>query len=144
MRPASIRKFEILFLASLLVGLIGTVMTWNATVTQFQAAAGGVELNPAILVGILVVVYAINLLLWYLAAHRASNVAKWILVVFMLIGLIGLPAIFVGPMTVPEGIVLLSTVLQVIAVGFLFVAESKSWFSGNTADEPEVLQDTFE
>lgn len=144
MRPASIRKFEILFLASLLTGLIGTLISWNATLAQFRAGAGGVELSPAILIGVLAVIYAIMLLLWYLIARRASKIAKWILVVFTLISLIGIPALFSPPFTLSKGIELLSNLLQVAAVVFLFLPDARVWFAGDKAGDPEVLQDTFE
>ncbi|WP_420605887.1 hypothetical protein [Novosphingopyxis sp.] len=143
MRPASIKKFEIAYLANLIVGAVGTIFNWDVTLEQFQAGAGA-ALSPMILIAILVVAYAISLLLWYFVARRASNIAKWIVVVFTLFGLIGLPAFFVGAFSLVKGIGLLSLLLSVTAVIFLFMPDARLWFAGYGNDDPETLNETFE
>ena len=83
MRPPSIVLFDRLFLASLAVSLISLALNYAAIAQQVTGAPGMAELGlgAGFFAGILVVSYAISVLLWFLVAHKASNVAKWILVV---------------------------------------------------------------
>tara|TARA_B100000929_G_scaffold178545_1_gene141397 strand:+ start:611 stop:1033 length:423 start_codon:yes stop_codon:yes gene_type:complete len=140
MRPESIKKFDILYLASILVGMIGTIMNFSSIEVQ----AAGTMLTPTTLVVITVITYALTLLLWYFISRRASNIAKWILVVLTLIGLIGLPSIFVGEFNLNKFIGLASTILSVAGVYFLFKPDARAWFAGETVDDPETLDRTFD
>ncbi len=140
MRPESIKKFDILYLASILVGMIGTVMNFGS----IEAQAAGTMMTPTVLWVITGITYALTFLLWYLISRRASNIAKWILVVLTLIGLISLPSIFVGPFSLNKFIGLASTILNVAGVIFLFKPDARAWFAGDQLDDPETLDRTFD
>jgi drug/metabolite transporter (DMT)-like permease len=79
----------------------------------------------------------IPLLLWYFIARRASNIAKWILVVMTLLGLL-----FVnldpGQLGSLAGIASLAvTILQLVAIVLLFRADARTWLSDD-ADDAEA------
>lgn len=79
----------------------------------------------------------IQLLLWHFAARRRSAVAKWALVVFFAIGLVGTAySLLVGqlPMTIGSAIALVGLALYGMAVAKLFTAESKAWFGERPVD----------
>ena len=79
----------------------------------------------------------IPLLLWYFIARRASNIAKWILVVMTLLGLlfVNLDAGQLGSLA---GIASLTvTILQLVAIVLLFRADARAWLSDD-ADDAEA------
>ena len=134
MRPPSIVMFERLFLASLALSVIGFVVSYDAAMEQLAAepVMESLGLGAGLVIGTMVFVTAIYLLLWFLIAHKASVVAKWILVVFTAIGV----ASFVTTLaiaTIPwDPAALLGVVmyaLEIAAVVFLFRDDAKAWFS---------------
>lgn len=133
MRPNSILMFERLFLASLAGSLLGTVLTFDEVVNSVGAdpALRNVGLGGGFVVGVMVVSFAVYLLLWYLIAHKASNVAKWILVVFIAIGVIMAVPSLAGPFGAMQYLGLAICALQVAAVVFLFRADAAAWFNGD-------------
>jgi len=139
-RPESIKKFDILYLASLAVGVINTLLNMDS----IQLQADGMSLSPLTLWVITGLTYAISLLLWYFISRRASTVAKWILVVLTLLGLIGLPAFFAGPIDLNKMLGIVTTVLSVVAVFYLFKPDARAWFAGDEVDDPDTLNQTFD
>lgn len=141
-RPRSIRWFELLFLASLLLTLVATALIWPALLDQAAAQAGAANLGDgtlAVIAGLgIAIVVAIMLLLWYFVARRGSPVAKWVLVFFTgynLYSLVGSVQAGAPFATVPGLVSGAALLLQVIAVALLFVPDARAWF----ASEPEAL-----
>jgi hypothetical protein len=141
MRPESILMFERLFLASLVVSA-------GSFVIGYDAAMRAVETDPAMqqfglggsfMIGALAVSFAIYLLLWYLIAHRASNVARWILVVLVALGVASLPLALTGPMSFTVLLNLAVYALEVAALVFLFRADAKAWFRGERPSDPATF-----
>lgn len=131
-RPASIVRFERLYLASFVVSLLGWAFSWQSTADRLaidpKTAAFGWLLPVALLLSC-----AITLALWYLVARRASLAAKW--VVTILTGLatlrfvINLSVVFRG--SVPVVAMLLSgaiVVLGIVATLQLFRPDARAWF----------------
>ena len=90
MRPTSIVLFERLFLLSLAIALVNGFLQYDALVAQVGNDPALAQLgwgSGAILV-VMAISLLIPLLLWYFIARRASNIAKWILVVMTLLGLL--------------------------------------------------------
>ena len=141
MRPESIVMFERLFLASLVVSagsfLIGYEDTMRLAASDPAMQRFG--LGSGFLLGTLAVSFAIYLLLWYLIAHKASNVAKWILIVLVAIGLATVPMSLTGAMTTPLLLNLAVYALEVAAVVFLFRADAKAWFKGELGSDPATF-----
>ena len=142
MRPESVVMFERLFLLSLALSAGALVVGYDdmmravlsdPSMRQFGFGSG-------LIIGMIVASFAVYLLLWWLIARRASNVAKWILVVFVALGLASLPAVLTGPMSVLLLLNLAVYALEVAAVVFLFRADAKAWFRG----EPQSDATTFD
>ena len=142
MRPESVVMFERLFLLSLALSAGALVVGYDdmmravlsdPSMRQFGFGSG-------LIIGMIVASFAVYLLLWWLIARRASNVAKWILVVFVALGLASLPAVLTGPMSVLLLLNLAVYALEVAAVVFLFHADAKAWFRG----EPQSDATTFD
>ena len=81
MRPRSIVLFEQLFLASLAVSLVPLALGYGAATAAWNNDPNvrRVGLGSSFLIGAMVFDYAVYLLLWFLVARKASNIAKWIL-----------------------------------------------------------------
>jgi hypothetical protein len=134
--------FDRLFLASLAVSLVSLAINYSAMAQEITNAPGMAEigLGSGFFIGILVVSYAISLLLWYLVAYKASNVAKWILVVFAAISLISLPGMLRGPWDLTAILGLASYVLEIAALGFLFRDDAKAWLRGQLPSDPATFE----
>ena len=144
MRPQSIVRFEQAYLASVLIGLINLFVSWNtkfATMENDPRFGGNpqmVETGQSMMIGMAGLGVILSLLLWYFAARRGSEVAKWILVVLLIIGVIGLLSAItqiavVGPLS--AGLTVLAFALNAYAVWQLFRPDATAWMRG-TPTEP--------
>lgn len=131
MRPKTIVTFEILSLVAVALGIFVVFLDWDGIVAQAQSKVLGSGIEAA--VAILVLVYvAILVLLILLASRRASNVARWLLALIVVVELVftvpGLGA------TLAAGTIGLVSTLQLammsVAVVLLFVPASRPWFRG--------------
>jgi hypothetical protein len=137
MKPESIRRFDLFFLASLAMLAVGFFISFDATVAAMQAqtAAKGLQVGSGFAIGLFAAVLAIDLLLWFFVSRKGSSVAKWLLVLLLVIDLFGLPGLISGGLTAPRMISLLRIALEAVAIGFLFKADAKTWFSGSPAND---------
>lgn len=131
MRPKSIIQFEQVYIAMIVVGLISTALNWNTAVAQLAANPMTAQFGPGFLIGSAVVGLVVNLLLLYYVARKASVVAKWIVVVFTVVGvLFALPGLFSNVLPPLVGILtVVSIVLSVIAACLLFRPDANAWFA---------------
>lgn len=138
MKPASIRRFDLFFLGSLALSLIDYLMERDAVIAgmQAEAQAAGVALGSTVADGSFAVWIALMVLLWFLASGRHSTVAKWIIVILIVVSLWGLPGLFTGAFTTAKIISLLSFVSSWIALYHLFRPDAKAWFGGPATDGP--------
>lgn len=139
MKPASIRRFDLFFLASLALLVAGFFVSFDATVETLRAqtAAQGLQLGGGFAIGLFVVVLAIDLLLWFLVSRKGASVAKWLLVVLLIIDLFGLPSLLTGELSAAKALSLLRIALEAVAIAFLFQGDAKAWFSGSPAEEDQ-------
>lgn len=141
MRPASITMFDRLYLGGLALGLVNFVVSYDTTMAQIAAdpalsTFGGLPF----LLGTMAISYTISLLFWYFIARRASNVAKWILVVLTAIGALSLPLSLTQMGTAQLILTLVVFGMQVVAVWFLFRPDAKAWFTpGAQGMDPTVF-----
>jgi hypothetical protein len=143
-RPQSIITFERCYLGAVALGLASNALNWTNMQEQMAATPNSQLLPDWFLPATIGVGIVITLLLWYFVARRASAVAKWILVFFFALGLLGLPGMITGVTTgliAPlMAIVALATLgLNAFAVWMLFQPDAKLWF----ASQPTTLTDTF-
>src|SRR5687768_17281311 len=115
MRPPSIAMFERLYLASLAVSGISLVIGFDGMLAEFAQQPGmvGIGLGSGFLASLMAIGFAISLLLWWLIARKASNVAKWILIVLTAFGLISLPGTLMGDWDVAAVLGLVSFALTI-------------------------------
>lgn len=137
MRPKSIILFERLYLASLVIMTINFFWSFDGMVAQIQRdpAMGSLGWGEGAMIAIFAVSLTISLLLWFFAAHRKSVIAKWILVIFAMIGLVSLFGTFGSVSAVQLIAPVLVTALQTAATILLFRADAKAWFAENDLDE---------
>ncbi len=132
MRPASIVNFERLYLGGVALGVLNSFLTWDQQIEQLKADPNTAAAGSGILLVTTIISVLIPLLLWFFIARKASVVAKWILVVLFVIGLIVL-AVGLSQGTLPSGIgmvlAVVSFLMQAAAVYMLFRSDAKAWFS---------------
>jgi hypothetical protein len=143
-RPQSIVWFERSYLGALALGLVNNALNWTAMQERMAAAPNSALLPSWFLPVALGIGILISLLLWFFIARRASVVAKWIVVVLFVIGLIGVPGIVTGLQSglitpLMAAFALIAFGLNGFAVWTLFRSDTKAWFSGQATD----LTDTF-
>ena len=133
MRPKSIILFERLYLASLVIMTINFFWRFDGMVAQIQRDPAVAQLGwgEGVMIAIFAISLTISLLLWFFAAHRRSLIAKWILVIGTVIGLVSL----FGTFDPANGVQLIAPVLvaalQTTATILLFRADAKPWFASN-------------
>ncbi|MBI1404028.1 MAG: hypothetical protein GC147_12550 [Porphyrobacter sp.] len=128
--------FERLYCASLALSAINTALGYDATMAQLKAdpaiAAMGMA-NAGFFLGTLALVYAVALLLWFLTARRASNIARWILTLLTALGALSV-ALSSGKVASAQSLAtLLGTALQIGAIVCLFRRDARAWFAGDSA-----------
>ncbi|MXO86911.1 hypothetical protein GRI38_12820 [Altererythrobacter aurantiacus] len=136
-RPDSIRMFEKLFLASIALGIVNMIISFGDTQATLADDPATAQLGSGFAIFIGLFVLGVNLLFWFFIARKASNIAKWILVVFTVLGLVMLP----GTLATLSGFALilslLVTALQLAAIVFLFKQDAKEWFAGKRRPKRE-------
>ena len=145
-RPASIINFERSFWASILTGIVGTLIHWQ-TMTELMKKdpimSESADMAVTVLGFAIFISFALGGLLWYLISRRASRVAKWIYVVLMAFGIISTLTSINDPMS-PKGfglaLSLVSTALTVLSIYFLFRPDANEWFKGNRGIDPETFR----
>ena len=138
MRPQSIRKFDLFYLASLAVSVVGFLLSYDAVIASVQAetAASGTEFGTGLTIGSFVFVLAVYLLAWFLVSRKRLTIAKWIVVALVAVNLASLPALFSGAFSAERAISLASLVLAAVALYYLFQPDTKAWLAGDSAADP--------
>jgi phosphoglycerol transferase MdoB-like AlkP superfamily enzyme len=129
MRPVSIIWFERLFLLSIALALVSSVVQYDALLAQIQSdpAFARMGWGGGFLIGVLALSALIPLLLWYFIARRASNLAKWLLVALIVVGLFFVNFDF-ATMLAPGNLAsILVTLMQIAAVALLFRPDARAW-----------------
>jgi hypothetical protein len=142
MRPQSIIMFERLFLLSIAVSAVLTVLTYDEVLLALTSDPGmrQLGLGSGFLIGVLAGSFVIYLLLWHLISHRASNAAKWILVVLVALGtLSAVPGFRQLTADLTTLLSLAGYALEIGAVAFLFRADATAWFKGKSQADPATF-----
>lgn len=130
MRPASIVRFEWLYLTSIALAAI------NSAILLSPAAGYAQPGEASGLIGFVATSLAISLLLWFFVARRGSNTAKWLMIALFLFGLTGLPAILAaGPPDLPAMLTVVTWALQAAAIWMLFRPDSAEWLSNGKPED---------
>ena len=167
MRPESIRQFEYFYLGSIGLAVanllyqlsqLGTAYVGLGSLGGLEETAGGVPtmlLFVLITVASVLVAAAIPLALWYFAARKGSQVAKWLIVVLggfgalrLLLILVMLGVLVISHAPTPDYVWVtmvlgfLTELLHMAAVAFLFPRDAREWFASRGMGTP-VHEDIF-
>lgn len=138
MRPKSIILFERLFLASILLTAISAFLSFDQTLAQletdpaFRALGWGSAGLTTAAIGYVIVL----LLLDYLIAHRASIVAKWVLVLLTVLSMTTLPEAFAVQFGPPLILAVLTNLCTLAAVIMLFMTDARNWLGSPLSSGP--------
>lgn len=127
MRPNSIVRFEQLFLGSLVLTAINIILNWDV----WQMV--GAHSDDAATYFIIIFPFVINLLLWYKIARKPSVIAKWLLIVVFLVGVVWSLATTDNYRFIGLVILFVTVCLKGGAIYMLFRRDSKQWFAGGNA-----------
>ena len=106
-----------------------------------QADAATAAIATPVMLGSVIVGFGISLLLWFFTSRMRSNIAKWIIVIFFVIGVLSLVFTILNgssPAGIPGILSILSTVLQAVAVFMLFKPDAVAWFKGQPTGPAET------
>jgi hypothetical protein len=139
-RPPSIARFTLFWFASTALWGVGTLLGWertrNALLRNPQTVAAA-DVAQWVGVGVVAVV---SLLLWWLVAHRASRVGKWLVAaagafagfrILLIVGGLLLGGAF-HPLS--QGAFTLASLLTIASAVMLFRPDAAEWFG----EEPEA------
>lgn len=135
MRPDSIKKFDLFFLASIAIAVVQALMNYEtmeaAVGAQLETAGLGSEMS-AILPISLAVGFALQLLLWFLISRLRLGWVRWVLLAFVAYRALSIP------LAVSSGVASLSitgviaALLQIIALWFVFQPDAREWFASRS------------
>ena len=140
MRPNSIVTFEKLYLGAMVIGVINGALNWNNAAAVLESDPNLAAMGSGFLIISLIIGIGISLLLWYFVARKASTVAKWIVTIFFVLGLISFPFSIASLPTLNLAITLVTYAMQGYAVYLLFRPDANAWFAG----EIQEIGDTFD
>lgn len=148
MRPASIRRFGVIYLAWL-----AAAIGWECWIMiRFSASHTHAGTAFAVVMACLIVVHlALNLLLWRYIVVRPRMVARTVFAVLMLIGWLyffyttaqNLSEFRSIPMTANLGFMALSLTVQLGMLWLLFRPDASAWLRGEGPEPAGALEDTF-
>ena len=121
--PKSIKYFELLWLGSLVIGAFMVMLTW-----EFMIA---MQVSKTFIIFILIFVFVIMLALILLTSRKRSNIAKWVLVAFFVVGFIPyIPQLIkFYEMGLPGYLSTIQVLMQFAGVLFLFSKNGRDWFN---------------
>ena len=135
-KPNSMKTFDLLYLGSLAVGLIGLALGWDGLVEQMNAEFAAQGLDPesgfatGAIIGGFVFGIGISLALWFLVSILRIEFVKWILVLFTVYGVVSLAGGIANAGFDPIQITgIVSTLMSIAAIWMLFKPDSKEWFA---------------
>ena len=140
-KPDSIKKFDYLYIGSIVVGALGLLLGWGALMDQVNAELAAQGLEPeggfatGAIIGGFVFGTALSLALWFLVSVLRIEFVKWILLAFLLYGLF---TMFVGVSQTGFDLVqvfgIISTIMSAAAIYMLFRPDAKEWFAAKRGD----------
>lgn len=87
MKPASIKKFDLFYLASLAVALVAIILGYDSLLRQANAqlAESGMQaMGSGVLIASVVIGMAFNFLVWFVISILRVEMFKWILVALII------------------------------------------------------------
>ena len=132
MRPKSIEQYEMIYIASIVIGFAALFFLWPTMAGQLTTTPLDPGTMRTVLIGSTLFGVGINLLLLWLTARKGSEVARIIVGLFFAIGIVsGVWALVRGTAPGMAGVLrVVQIILQAIMIYLLFVpADAKAWFA---------------
>jgi len=138
MKPATIRRFDLFYLAWVALTIVDFLIQRDVYVGEVQAAAtgGGMIPGPSFVTGVFVVWTLVMLLLWFLVSRKRSTIARWVIVAIVILGFFGISSLLQRALDAVAIIGWLMLVVSVISAVCLFGGGAKAWFGGKAPVEP--------
>ncbi len=138
MKPATIGRFDLFYLAWIGLTVVDFFLQRDAYNAQVSDAATGTGFIPGsgFVIGVFVVWTLFLVLLWWLVSRKRSVVAKWIVVALAVVNFVSVPSLLRSALSPPAIVSWLILVVSVVAALSLFGAGAKAWFAGNVPAEP--------
>lgn len=139
-RPQSILNFERFFWASMVVGVIGTYFAWPRIEAALEKSGSPVGLAAAVIV--LAFFGTISVGLWYGIARRASNIVRWIYILWMGFGSGSTLLSLLDPQTPRDTAMafsLASTALTVASIVCLLSGDAAAWLKGKPVTDARIF-----
>jgi len=141
-KPASLKKFDYLYLGSIIVGFFYLVIGWDIYLREINAeimALNGPRLEKhtitAAIAGSFIFSTAISLLLWLLISVLRLEFVKWIVATMCAFGLFALVIESVkNGVTFSQIIGVIPTLMTMAAIYMLFQPDAKAWFAAKRGD----------
>lgn len=138
-RPQSIIWFARLYLAAVILGLVGTLAYYPA----LRAWSVARDSSPGAILIVAVFDLLISLVLWFFVARRASSIGKWLLIGVVLIGLANLAFGIRGYLEFGLAYLLIGvlvTMMKLVACGLLFRSDALGWFRNRGQKHPDPAE----
>jgi hypothetical protein len=133
MQPRSIALFSRFFLPSIALTAILSALNFPALKAALvRQDPGAASLGDGVMILAVAAALAALVVLWFLIAQRASNIAKWLLVALTLVSLALQPPRVLAILASLDPVALLGLLAalgQLIAIAFLFRADARAWLS---------------
>ena len=126
MRPKSIRRFEFLFLLQAAASILAILVNYG----QLRQQAINAGASPSGPIGGVLLTLLVGLPLWFFIARRASNIAKWVMVLLSGLTFLTLPGGFAKAHQIGISYELLfglSIVGWFAALAMLFRCDASAW-----------------
>lgn len=130
MLPRSIVQFSWIYLASIVVSLVTAFYALYVLQTTVEELSGqGLDGTVSAVLVIMIFVFGVlvPLILWACVVFLASKIAKWIVVIFSVLGILNTLASMPNPFTIFGALGLITTVLTILAVLLLFMPDADAW-----------------
>ena len=137
MKPASVKTFDYLYLGSIVIGVIGFALNYEAlkNVANTELAASGVgEMGGGILIGSVVFGVLVNLALWFAVSVMRVEFIKWVIGLFAVWGLVQSFGNLQQGLALNLVLGLITSGMALIGLYFLFRPDAKAWFAEKRGD----------
>ncbi|MDG6079479.1 hypothetical protein E3U23_09765 [Erythrobacter litoralis] len=132
-RPVSVRAFDSLYLGSIALNVANVMRDWDANLVSAQEELAGTGLSPSILLAASMAFFiGLSLILWLMAAHLRVGFVRYLLIGLLVWQALPAFALVQDDVGYSDLVVLLSLVLQAVALAFAFRRDARAWFKGTT------------
>lgn len=145
-RPNSVLWFERIYGLSIFVSVVDLVFQWDSLFDDNEFDADVYRIFVATTVLAMVIIFAIELLLWFYTAHRASKIAMWILISISVASLTSWAVDYTGYEGIELVFYVASQILAFVALALLFRPDARAWFASKGAislGKDTDLEDVF-